>query len=84
MRYPFALDGAGFDWKREGQCLTAKKTGIQVLPKDGSYEVCVVLAPCGGKAEENLVQTTCAIEAGTLRILDAKNVTASVIKEIRF
>ncbi|MBQ9206520.1 MAG: tRNA pseudouridine(55) synthase TruB [Treponema sp.] len=40
---PFELDCTGFLWKREGEkVISAKKTGRQLLPPDGTYRVSVL------------------------------------------
>ena len=74
---PFALDCAGWDWKRDGQQLTARKAGIQVLPKDGDYAVAVLCS-------RGAVETACAVRAGMLRLRNADGAIGGCIREIRF
>lgn len=74
---PFALDGAGWDWKRDDQHLTAQKTGVQVLPQDGEYAVAVLCS-------RGAVETTCAVRAGNIRLRNADNAIGGCIREIRF
>ena len=71
LHHTFALDCAGWDWKRDGAYLVAKKTGMQVMPKNGDYAVNLALAPCGtaplaGK-NHALLQTTCTVDGTTVR-----------------
>ena len=91
LHHPFALDCAGWNWKRDGAYLTAKKTGIQMLPKDGEYRVWAELAHCGktdasDEAQTDAprtVQTGCTVANGMIR-LRGTDALGGIVRGIRF
>ena len=91
LHHPFALDCAGWDWKRDGDTLTAKKAGMQVLPKDGDYRVQMVFAQTGTANTNEAPQTDapvtahadCTIANGTIRLRNMP-ADALIVQEMLF
>lgn len=88
LHHPFALDCAGWDWKRDGTDLYAVAAAVdaprvQLLPHDGTYPVSVQLTMTG-TADAAVVLTDCTVEAGTVRLTDARYALRGSIQEIAF
>ena len=91
LHYPFTVDCAGFAWKRDGQYLVAQKTGIQVLPKDGDYQVLVQLSGRGEKTTPaqtsvcvHTVLTACKLVSGSIRLLDSDGSLRGIVRAVQF
>lgn len=74
---PFALDCAGWDWKRDGQRLSAQKAGVQVLPQEGDYAVSVLCS-------RGAVAAVCTVRAGSICLHHADGAVGGCIREICF
>ena len=59
LHHSFSIDCAGWEWTTEGDGFKARKSGIQLWPKDGKYSV---LAETTGKS----VAAECIIRNGSL------------------
>lgn len=77
LHHSFSLDCAGWDWTQEGDCLGARKSGIQVWPKDGEYRV--FAETNGGR-----VAVQCIIRDGQLRLLPGNLLLNHIIFSLAF
>lgn len=102
LERPFALDCTGFEWSESrggGQvCLSARKSGIQMLPPDGRYDVVAVVAVGDGrksqKQEESGVKqpsanvrayrSDCMLEDGILRLSFSDKLIGGCVLAVQF
>ena len=102
LERPFALDCTGFEWSESrgcGQvCLSARKSGIQMLPPDGRYDVVAVVAVGDGrksqKQEESGVKqpsanvrayrSDCMLEKGILRLSFSDKLIGGCVLAVQF
>lgn len=67
---PYCVDTSSFEWRSKssgsGLLMTANKTGTQIFPPDGEYEVCVTCADKDG--HERCLCTRLYVESNFLRL----------------
>jgi len=91
---PFSLDCSGFDWSFSDEngfrVLSAKKSGIQVFPPDGTYAVLVNIdfRQQSGEAQSSVsvlaYRSDCTLENGSLRLSFPGKLIGGFVRTIQF
>ncbi len=77
LHHVFSLDCAGWNWTVDGDSLLARKSGIQVWPKDGEYTVFAETS--GGR-----LKTQCIIRDGTIALAHKDEILGNTIFLLSF
>lgn len=91
---PFELDCGGFVWSsHESEFGTTRsaavpKSGMQLMPPDGTYTVAVLfynLCQKSGEAQNvRAYHADCTLENGTLRLAFSDNLISGIVRAVRF